>query len=90
MYNVWTDADEDRAEGEIYAADDKVIDVLVRELEALETRLTAADALAVVLEAVEWDRDDYCLWCNHTQEAGHGSDCQRQVALREYREAGDA
>jgi len=46
MYNVWTDADEDRAGEEIYAAADRVIDGLERKIEVLETRLAAADALA--------------------------------------------
>ena len=51
-----------------------------------DRQIIAADALADALETVEWDEDAYCMWCKRTQEAGHGSDCQRQKALREYQE----
>ena len=49
-----------------------------------------ADALAKALEYVEWDEGGHCLWCyGWERTGGHAPDCQRQVALREYREAMD-
>jgi len=49
-----------------------------------------ADALAKALEYVEFDVDGYCVWCEGWEnDDGHAPDCQRQVALREYREAMD-
>ena len=52
-------------------------------------KLTAADALAVALEEVEWDEGGHCLWCYGWERiGGHSLDCRRQVALRGYREAG--
>jgi len=84
------DADEDRAGEEIYAAADREIDGLERKIEVLESRLTAADALAVALKEVEWDEGGHCLWCyGWERTGGHSLDCQRQEALRKYREVSE-
>ena len=57
----------------------------------LATHLAAAAALAAALEEVEWDEGGHCLWCYGWERiGGHSLDCQRQVALREYREVNDA
>ena len=41
----------------------------------------AGPDLVAALEAIEWDRDDQCLWCKNFFKEGHKSDCQRQQAL---------
>jgi len=92
MYNVWTDADEDRAGEEIYAAADRVIDGLERKIEVLETRLAAADALAVAVLALRHmhhkDGRNRCIFCDHPQHIcneGHNNWCARYLA-QQYRE----
>ena len=50
--------------------------------------IAAAPDLLALVEAVEWDWDDICLWCGNEKRYGHADDCPRQCALARARGGG--
>ena len=59
---------------------------------ALRRKLIAAEKLAGVIKAAEWEYDgewgdSFCPACNNKQSSGHGRDCPLAAALAEWGKA---
>ena len=62
------------------------------EVDSLRAQLNSARLCVEVLKITEWfdegDDEWYCPWCGNYKRNGHGSGCQRQIALRAAAESG--